>query len=224
MNLLFTDTDYPASSRAHVALFRHMLATPLTTLECLAEVHRSKQQQVDANISQKSIADCFKRIHQILDIFSLQLHKPSTFTVESMLISVKSYLAKNQEQITFHYQSEACKKFKLHCNRFLLEEAFVCLLNNAIESQSQLKQPLVLISVFVKQRQLHISIKDFGCGIPWWHRYFVGKPFISFKPKGTGLGISFAKQVLSEELKGNISIYSNNSFGTEIICSIPLHR
>lgn len=224
MNFLFNDSATPTYSRAHIALFRHMLATPLTTLECLiGEVVLDND--LNSRPEKKVVTSCFKRIRDTLEYFT-QIHerKVDTFNVESLLNSINVYYAEEDTSITFYYQSESCKKVKLKTFRFLLEEAFICLINNALEAQSNLKNSFISITVFVKESSIYFAIRDYGCGIPWWQQFIVSKAFISFKRNGTGVGLSFAQEVITKKLNGSLKIYSRTGFGTEVICSIPLNQ
>ena len=224
MNFLFNDSATPTYSRAHIALFRHMLATPLTTLEYLVEEIIPSHNTIRWS-KKKSVVSCFKRIKDTLSYFTeIRKRKADTFTVESLLSSINMYYVGEDKNITFNYQSDSCKKIKLKVSRFLLEEVFICLINNALEAQSNFINPFISITVFIKDSSVYFAIRDYGCGIPWWQQFIVSKAFISFKTSGTGVGLSFAQEVVSKKLHGSLKIYSKVGFGTEVICSLPLNQ
>jgi C4-dicarboxylate-specific signal transduction histidine kinase len=224
MNFLFNDSATPTYSRAHIELFRHMLATPLTTLEYLVEEIIPSHNTITWS-KKKSAVSCFKRIKDTLSYFTeIRKRKADTFTVESLLSSINMYYVGEDKNITFNYQSAKSRKLKIKASRFLMEEVFICLINNALEAQSNFVSPFISITVFIKNSSVYFAIRDYGYGIPWWQQFIVSKPFISFKRQGTGVGLSFAQEVITKKLNGSLKIYSRVGFGTEVICSLPLNH
>lgn len=203
----------------HFTVFRHMLVTPLTTLELQLEkmpVHSQK-------ISHKIMHSAVQRMYQVCDAFTTESFRNHTesFTI-STLITTSTVLAKrNTTHFYVVYQNEHIKSISLRGNKLLLEESLICLLTNAIEAYTSSKNAYAVITIGVKNKKLYISIRDFGIGMPWWKQKTAILPFISFKKYGSGVGLSFAKQVIEEHWHGQLQIISKNNFGTEVICELP---
>jgi two-component system, NtrC family, sensor histidine kinase AtoS len=68
-----------------------------------------------------------------------------------------------------------------------------------------------------------IHIKDSGLGISETDLRKVFRPLYSTKPRGTGLGLPFCRQVI-EEHGGQICISSRKSSGTTVTFTIPIHE
>jgi len=94
------------------------------------------------------------------------------------------------------------------------------LLDNAIQATDD--DGNILISAKTTNRQIEVSVKDDGKGIPADVIPQLMKPKASFgKIGGTGLGLSHAKQTV-ESFNGSIEIKSQVSLGTEVKLRIPL--
>ena len=68
-----------------------------------------------------------------------------------------------------------------------------------------------------------IEIKDSGVGISETDLRKVFRPLYSTKPRGTGLGLPFCRQVI-EEHGGEIRINSRKGSGTTVTFTIPIHE
>lgn len=68
-----------------------------------------------------------------------------------------------------------------------------------------------------------IELKDSGVGISETDLRKVFRPLFSTKPRGTGLGLPFCRQVI-EEHGGEIRINSRKGSGTTVTFTIPIHE
>lgn len=68
-----------------------------------------------------------------------------------------------------------------------------------------------------------VELKDSGAGISEADLRKVFRPLYSTKPRGTGLGLPFCRQVI-EEHGGEIRINSRKGVGTSVIFTIPIHE
>ena len=68
-----------------------------------------------------------------------------------------------------------------------------------------------------------IKLKDSGVGISETDLRKVFRPLYSTKPRGTGLGLPFCRQVI-EEHGGEIRINSRKGSGTTVTFTIPIHE
>jgi signal transduction histidine kinase len=68
-----------------------------------------------------------------------------------------------------------------------------------------------------------VEVKDSGVGISDVDLRKVFRPLYSTKPRGTGLGLPFCRQVI-EEHGGEIRINSRNGSGTTVTFTIPIHE
>lgn len=105
------------------------------------------------------------------------------------------------------------------------------ILNNAfyaVQQKSKLKienyKPLVTISTSLLKKQIVISIKDNGMGVPENVKSKIFQPFFTTKPtgQGTGLGLSLSYDIVTKGHGGNIEVVSAEGEGTEFIIKLPI--
>lgn len=81
------------------------------------------------------------------------------------------------------------------------------------------KSPSITVLISDNAKCIFIKVIDNGCGIPDEQIDLIFNPMISFKPKGTGLGLPISKRII-ESHNGKITISSNNE-GTCFNISLP---
>ena len=85
---------------------------------------------------------------------------------------------------------------KLNADPELLAQAILNLLRNAIRATAEVKAPMIYLSI---RRQpggrFRIEIRDNGPGIPEDRREDIFLPFYTTHRGGSGVGLSFARQV-----------------------------
>ncbi|MBI2193739.1 MAG: XylR N-terminal domain-containing protein [Planctomycetes bacterium] len=99
-----------------------------------------------------------------------------------------------------------------------MAEAFVHLLNNAIEAMS--RGGTIRISATVEEGQLRIVVADEGEGIPESIRPHIFDVFFSTKQSGTGLGLPIALRII-EEHRGNLELMPATAKGTAFAITLP---
>ncbi|WP_088186236.1 ATP-binding protein [Desulfosporosinus sp. FKA] len=101
-----------------------------------------------------------------------------------------------------------------------LSEAFLSLLNNAIEASPQ--DGKVIVRLTINDQYVRISFIDYGHGIPENLRQRVLDPFFTTQIGGTGLGLTIAQRiVLAHHGKLHFKDSTQQS-GTEVMIDLPL--
>ncbi|MGE4456992.1 MAG: ATP-binding protein [Arcobacteraceae bacterium] len=115
-----------------------------------------------------------------------------------------------------------------------LIQSILKIMQNSIEAlmkDSINDDKIILISTYTDDDKLYISIKDSGHGIDEEYLPKVFEPYFTTKhqSQGVGLGLYVTYQIITEQLKGNITVTNqhfvhNDSelYGAEFIISIPL--
>ena len=101
-----------------------------------------------------------------------------------------------------------------------LQQVLLNLMSNAIDAMAETSDPQVAIHVGQAGRQVLISIKDNGCGIPDHKKKELFLPFFSGKSQGIGLGLSIVKKLLTQ-MNATIEISSQQNKGTEVRITLP---
>ena len=97
-------------------------------------------------------------------------------------------------------------------------QVFINLLANAFESS--LPGGAVTISLTNNAGTLQVDVSDKGVGIPENIMDKIFEPFVSGKPKGTGLGLPISKKIV-EAHAGKLEYVKNNDSGTTFRVLIP---
>lgn len=69
---------------------------------------------------------------------------------------------------------------------------------------------------------ISVKISDTGCGIPKHMRDTIFQPFVTTKPKGTGLGLVVVSKIVSEH-GGLIEVESQEGRGTTFNVELPIN-
>lgn len=235
----------------------HDLMTPLNTLS-LTVRQIGKIESIECGIAERSkleikdiekqIEMCLRTSSRIIDFINLAKrqiqHTDDTarFEIGSEIQNTISLLQSKarQKNVLIKYCSH--KKVHISGSPTLFSHIVTNLISNAIDAyqhkspNDSLQQPLVLIYVQRKHKQVEIKIRDFGCGIPPEIQSKIFDPFFTTKSiHGCGIGLSATKHTLEKYFRGTIhfhsscsSDYSTNcsttrdSLGTTFIIKIPL--
>lgn len=110
---------------------------------------------------------------------------------------------------------------EIKANRLQLEQVFVNLLGNAMESGR--KGMRLMVRAEVVDEKLRVTVRDNGPGIPEENLPRIFDPFFTTRRErgGTGLGLSIAHGIIAEH-GGQISVESELGVGTTFTVDLPL--
>ncbi len=102
----------------------------------------------------------------------------------------------------------------------LLGQVLINLVKNAQEALEGVASPLIKVSTVRHGSQVSLCVHDNGHGFPeeLWDRLF--EPYVTSKPKGTGLGLPVVKKIV-EEHHGSIAVDNPETGGARICVSLP---
>jgi two-component system sensor histidine kinase RegB len=202
----------------------HELGTPLATMAVLLDEMEQDQQNSsllsDLQLLKNQVARC-KHILQGL-VSTAQTHSHGQKTA----VPVADYL----RQIVSHWQvlrpqasyqltiNENCQHSIFHIDP-TLEQAINNLLNNAADACEQ----NIEINADCDQQFTLISIRDHGPGIPLDIAEQIGKPFVTSKGKGLGLGL-FLTHATINRYGGEVKLYNHPQGGTLAELHLPADR
>ena len=114
----------------------------------------------------------------------------------------------------------------LNVNPNEIEQIFINLLQNAIDSLKEIENNAVLeIVIYQKKRQnkFFIEINDNGKGVDEQTKNKIFTPFFTTKPpgKGTGLGLNIIQKIIGK-FNGTINCKSSLGEGASFIISLPV--
>lgn len=114
-----------------------------------------------------------------------------------------------------------CWDQRLRANEIQLTQLLLNLILNAFQAMKKEGGVLTITSSF-DEKDLHIQVKDTGCGMDENTREKAFEPFFTTKERGqgTGLGLAIAAQVV-EDHRGKIRLESSPGKGAVITVSLP---
>ena len=132
--------------------------------------------------------------------------------VGDLLADIKKLF--HNPKIDYRYDIEE-KEQLLFIDRSQIEQVLINLLKNAEEACAEQPNPVVKITTsYLKEKHLLlISVSDNGCGILPDVQEKIFVPFFTTKQKGSGIGLSLCKQIMSLH-GGSISVKSEEGVGS----------
>src|SRR5699024_761338 len=108
---------------------------------------------------------------------------------------------------------------KMKCNRTKIKQGIKNINKNAKEARQY--NGKITIIAYKNSSYCELTFQDNGPGIPEEIIEDLGKPFVSTKQTGTGLGLLITKKLV-EENNGAISVEANEPDGCIVKISFPI--
>ncbi len=209
----------------------HEIGNPITGIACLVQ-----DMQIDPNNTElllnglKQILTQTDRISNIVGSLVNFSHSgaPLDQATESMNIhhSIEEAIrlvSLNDAGKQLEYQNRCDPSVMVRCYPQKLVQVFVNLLSNAADASTQ--GQIVLFNTKTNDRNVLVTVRDYGKGIREEHLSKVFEPFFTTKNvgEGTGLGLSLSYNII-QELGGSISVSSHYGEGCQFDISLPIHQ
>jgi two-component system phosphate regulon sensor histidine kinase PhoR len=221
-----------------VSKVSHELRTPLTSIRMFAETlqmnrtRNSEQMELCLDVLQKETARLSKRIERLLDWGRMEagrrIYKRHPDTVEALveeaLEAHKPGIVGHDHQIRIELQPRLPR---IVVDREAMVDALVNLLSNAFKYTGEDRQIAVIANA--GPRNVRISVKDNGIGIPWReHRNIFEKFYrvderLSSVVEGSGLGLAMVRHVVQAH-GGRVELESEPGKGSTFTIVLPRAR
>ena len=161
------------------------------------------------------------RIEQELETENIKKENANLAEIIDTAIDTCQYKA-TQKQINLIVDCN--KSLHANVNKSMMEQVFINLIDNAITYSDEKGE--IDISVYIDDKQVNCSVKDYGCGIASEHiprlfeRFYRVSKSRSRNKGGTGLGLSIVKHIIQAH-SGTINIKSEYEKETEFYINIP---
>jgi two-component system, NtrC family, nitrogen regulation sensor histidine kinase NtrY len=109
----------------------------------------------------------------------------------------------------------------VHADRTHINRLFTNLLQNAMQSVPEGKQPVIRVENSVSDSRVLITVTDNGSGIPEEMQSKIFTPNFTTKTSGTGLGLAMCKGIV-EQAGGRIWFETKLDVGTAFYVELPL--
>jgi len=213
-----SETEAMEQMASHVA---HDMRSPLSVVKAYVE-----SANANSNIEYKAAAQ--RSVEKLLGMARDLLDYAKANRVESDLRSIKKYIDENviseigtvacEKGVCIKCDSIVDKNARLDWNK--IGRVLINLVNNSIEAINH-ERGLIVLSAIDIDNELKITVQDNGIGIPVSDiREIYNRFFSKGKKHGTGLGLSYCKQVV-EAHGGTIDVESEVGKGTTFTIRIP---
>jgi two-component system sensor histidine kinase RegB len=199
----------------------HELGTPLTTMKLLLDDMPAADpaQRTDIELLKQQVQACHTTLKNL--VATAESHQRQQFPLQP--VDRFLHAALERWQIT---RPTARYRLDLPANAGsppalrpdeTLQQALLNLLNNGADASAE---PLEL-KLEWDARDIVLHIRDHGAGVPLEIAEQLGKPFVTSKGKGLGLGL-FLSHATIERCGGDIRMYNHAEGGTEVALRLPI--
>lgn len=218
-----------------IRILTHEIMNSVTPISSLTETMQSLLQHKDGtekgldDLKQETISDIRfslktiqKRTDGLLDF--VENYRKLTKVPKPTLVktSVRAFteavtrlldVELSRKQIVLHSSSHENLEFEI--DRALVEQVMINVVTNAIHAVEGVREPTISIKAFQQDKHVVISIADNGRGISQKELSEIFIPFFTTKKDGSGIGLSFSKQIMALH-GGFIKVKSEVNVGTTI--------
>ncbi|OIP98649.1 MAG: hypothetical protein AUK35_10475 [Zetaproteobacteria bacterium CG2_30_46_52] len=201
----------------------HELGTPLATMAVLTKEMQREYTNQPALLQQ-------------IDILRSQVNRCKT-TISQLSVSAGHMRADGGKAVDFLAYFKQCihdwqtTRPQTHCHfivsneepspSIVVDETLTQALLNLLDNAAEASPERIEVYLSWSNTAIHIHIRDFGAGVNAEILPSLGKPFLSTKQHGQGLGYYLAKAVF-DRLGGHISINNHKECGAYVDINLPL--
>lgn len=225
--------DRLASAGTLSAGMAHEIRNALVAIKTFVDLLLEKNKDDElAEIVRNEMDRMVSMVSQILK-FAVPAHPVLSAISVHKILDRSLLLAQHRvegRQVSFERRFEA-EKDQLEGDNYQLEQAFVNLLLNAVESISGMGSLAVVTELTNgdsgqlreghSRRWMRIRISDTGAGITAENMSRLFEPFFTTKQNGTGLGLAVTRRII-EEHNGTIQVESHAGKGTTFTVMLPM--
>lgn len=197
----------------------HEIKNPLTPIRLTLDRIEEKAATGIA-ISDEDLTRFLGRINEQMDMLERLVDQFRSFSREPEVhlspVSLRPLLQSIADTMSGKVTTEINGDADFTSDHYLLQQIFLNLWKNALEASA------TKISVTINQTTtfLTLTITDNGSGIPRKELEKIWLPYVTFKKKGTGLGLPVVKRLV-ETLAGSIALTSTAGNGVCVTMTFP---
>lgn len=227
----------------------HNLKTPIMSISGAAEGLTDLIKEYDSSIDDPEVNS--QDHHEIAKDMSTWVSKIKTHTeyMSDVITAVKGQAVtlSNEEEISFtvgellkrvnilmkhelknaivylNISMKTDENTVIHGDVNSLVQVINNMISNSIQAYEGKTDQNIDLIVERQENNLHVSIKDYGCGVPEKVKNKLFKEMITTKGKnGTGLGLYMSYSTIRANFNGNINVDSEEGKGTTFTITLPL--
>ncbi|WP_293264495.1 ATP-binding protein [Neptunomonas sp.] len=199
----------------------HELGTPLSTMsvilhEMQTDTSLSDEHKEDIDILQQQVQTCADKLQHMARSVAEEKDSEKTSLATELLSEIIEQWNITRPEVTYSVTIQEDLPPDLR-NTTALRQAILNLLNNAADACPE----NIEISLSWDLGAIWLTIRDYGAGLSAEQANTLGKPFISTKGKGLGIGLFLTSTTLAH-YDGDVKLYAAQGKGT--ITEVRLSR
>jgi two-component system sensor histidine kinase RegB len=215
-----------ASLSALAAGAAHELGTPLGTIAIAASElpHLVREDPEEALDAVQVVCDQVDRCRTILARMAGRAGAASGEVPEDISVAAVLAMACHElpPQDRARVRLEGDVESKVRCPTQSLAQVLSGLVANGLQASPAGRSVVVRVDSAASARNIRLSVRDQGHGIPASLLPRLGEPFLTTKPPGQGMGLGlFLAQSFAELCAGKLEISSVEGTGTEVTLTLP---
>ncbi len=184
----------------------------------------SKEALVDAiqsaSIIEERSSGLVEFIERYKKLTGLPPLKSQTFPAEELFPKIEQLFQNEFDKKGIRFIRSSKCKVNLEADPQMLEQVLINLVKNSLEALSKTLNPEIELSCYLDgDRQVCLSIRDNGEGIPEDKLEQVFVPFFTTRKEGSGIGLSLCRQIIRSH-NGKTHIESVPGKGTKVIITL----
>ncbi len=225
LELQNTLKDFKSEKQLKVSLFKivHEIKNPIAVIKgYLSMMDTKNKDKTDKYLG--IVKSETERTINLLDDFmqfsKIEL-KCELFDYSNLMVEIKNIVIPllDNKKLIYEFKLEEGILINGDANR--LKQVIVNIIKNACEACRE--NDKVFITSFVNKNYLNIIVKDSGCGMDKETIHNIEIPFFTTKEKGTGLGVSLSREIITSH-KGKLTYSSVLNKGTTVKIILPLNN
>ena len=202
----------------------HELGTPLSTMQVLLKELEHEYQQnpellEDLNLLRQQTEICSDRLKQMAQSVQQEQATSQSIPASQLLEEVLEQFKVQRPDVTFSSSLLSPGEAPvLNCTTSL-RQSLLNLLNNAADAEPK----GIEVELEWDQSNVYLRIHDHGAGISLEQSDNLGKPFVTTKGKGLGIGLFLTTTTLAR-YDGDVRLYNHPAGGTLTEVTLPLRK
>lgn len=210
---------------------RHELGNPLNSLKMAISVLLRQLEDLPLKkireFLDRSMGEIKRMEYLLYSLKNFNVQEEQELTLIDLAAFLENFrrvhekdLAENDVKLELHIETNAGDAGSLLDER-ALHQVFLNLLTNSVNALKHTLAPLISIRLLRNDAQfIRIIFQDNGCGVSEQAKEQLFKPFFTTRAKGTGLGLTIVKKMLTS-MNCTVNIEGKEGSGTSIIITLP---
>ncbi|WFU73422.1 MASE4 domain-containing protein [Bradyrhizobium sp. CB2312] len=202
-----------------------MMLNAETCLRWLSqEIPNVERARTIANMILKDCARASETVARIQQLFHKRAMLREPVDVNDLIREMIALLHTEAVRFSVSIRTELTENLsQVSADRAQLKQVLMNLMINGMEAMSDGESPreLFITSELVEERQIAVSVRDTGVGLPPLPSNQIFNSFITTKPHSVGIGLSISRSII-EEHGGRLRAANNSSRGAQFQLTLPI--